>query len=303
MYLLKKFIQQSVYTGKSLPSSQRDSVPKNAIVPLWKDGQDSYNSIPQQNPKIVYSEKVVGCRVSHSDISEKASSFSYNQYLKPEEQVQMPKVICDTGKGNLTIVMNFVFDNVNEIPMFIGEISRMNIECERRIRYKQHDSARNSERIRRESSIGYFKDEISFSQIENSQQTSAYNSQFGYNDISYSQPAKNSTINNIKSQNSQCDSQNYVSLLSNKDNFEIPRNSEFSFSQRALDQSQKIIFTESMKNNKNGFNDGFENASDKLNETIDNSFSDAKIKSMIISYLEDENFIKLAKRIESIIER
>ncbi|OMJ07117.1 hypothetical protein AYI69_g11557 [Smittium culicis] len=251
----------------------------------------------------MYSEKVVGCRVSHSDISGKAASFSYNQYLKPDEQVQMPQVICDTGKGNLTIVMNFVFDNLNEIPQFIGEISRMNIECERRIKYKPPNNTGNSERIRRESSIGYFKDEITFSQIENSQQTSAHNSQFGYNDISYSQPAKNSTINNIISHNSQSDTQNYTSLLNNKDSFEIPRNSDFSLSQRAIDRSQKIIFTESQKDNKNGFHDGFENASNKLNETIDNSFSDAKIKSMIISYLEDENFIKLIKRIESIIER
>ncbi|OLY80321.1 hypothetical protein AYI68_g5584 [Smittium mucronatum] len=128
--------QSSIKSELYVESSQSGSISHLiAIIPLWMENSSGYNSNQKQSPKIVYSDKVIGCRVSHSQPSP-ASSSKLEYGLAPNEQINQPRIIFNTGVGSLTVVMNFVFETPAEIDMFISEISIMGIECEKRVKNK-----------------------------------------------------------------------------------------------------------------------------------------------------------------------
>ncbi|PVU85782.1 hypothetical protein BB560_006903 [Smittium megazygosporum] len=127
--------------------------------------------------KIVYSEKVVGFRIAHfvnQDVSSRGNTRNKQNYGRYGDE----NFIVDSGLGNTTVVINFVFEKQSDIPVFINMLHGLGIRTEKRVKKPTRDQLSNN-------SI--------FSQGERLQQGTSYTeeirplSQLYPNPIAYSQ--------------------------------------------------------------------------------------------------------------------
>ncbi|PVU97192.1 hypothetical protein BB561_000697 [Smittium simulii] len=320
----------------------RSHTPQNseiiATIPFWKENTGSINKKDEQNPKIVYSDKVVGCRVSQCKLYQsngniEKKNYHHNQYLhssayQPNSRgssATFENRIVDSGDVNgVTVVMNFVFQKKEDILVFVKMLEGQTslnfitsqsqhhcgvLEKSSSIYNERFTNSQMQSQILRPDQYDIDKDDLNLSQ-----KNSINHSQTYYNDYGFT----NSQIENIDSQENFFQISNKIpswnqSEHTNEANLKnsLAKTQTQFFKDKMIDIESNSNFSIKKHNNSNNLkciNNKLtaENYNlsklDFTTENIEENSTELQLQEYISIYLNNSEFIELVEKIENCFE-
>ncbi|PVU97140.1 hypothetical protein BB559_002135 [Furculomyces boomerangus] len=197
----KSIIANSKKNSLSSPTTLGARIPQDHLkISETSQNSDIIVCVPlvstsAQPPKIVYNDRVVGCRVTIIEKETVSGGSSYkNKFIESSQAVET------SGYGTTTAI-NFVFENPKEIPIFISTLVSYGVVCEKKKSSKKQTNT-SSKAIPRGNSVyrnDLFDNELNnsmFSQQSQSNYIQSAGSMINADPINQFDQSQMGTINN-----------------------------------------------------------------------------------------------------------